>query len=67
MSHETKVLNYLKSHKRGITGLDAWTKFHCYRLSAVIFKLRSKGYDIRTDLEDNEYGEGKHARYIMRG
>jgi len=67
MTHEKNVLNYLKTHKRGITGLDAWTKFHCYRLSAVIFNLRQKGYDIRTDMEDNKDRRGQHARYFMMG
>lgn len=65
MSHKKKILNYLKNHKRGLTPLDAWLKFGCYRLGARIFELRAEGWDIRTDLEDNPDGEGKHARYFL--
>ena len=65
MTHKKQILKYLKSHKRGLTGLDAWKKFGCYRLGARIFELRQMGYDIRTDLEPNPDGEGHHARYFL--
>lgn len=67
MSQKKQILNYLKSHKRGLTGLDAWKKFHCYRLGARIYELREAGHDIRTDYEDNENGIGRHARYFLIG
>lgn len=65
MSQRKQILKYLQTHKRGLTPLDAWTKFGCYRLGARIFDLWAQGYDIRTDLEDNANGEGRHARYFL--
>lgn len=67
MSQKKQILNYLKTNKRGLTPLDAWKKFHCYRLGARIHDLRAEGHDIRTDLEDNVNGEGRHARYFLMG
>lgn len=67
MSQRKQILKYLKSHKRGLTGLDAWQKFGCYRLGARIYELRAEGHDIRTDMEDNKDGIGKHARYFLVG
>jgi hypothetical protein len=33
-----------------VTPLDALNRCGCFRLSARIFDLRAKGYDIRTDI-----------------
>ena len=65
MSQNKQILNYLKSHKRGITPIDALQKFGCFRLSARIADLRELGYDIRTDMEDNKNNRGRHARYFL--
>lgn len=67
MNQNKQILKYLKTHKRGITPLEAWTKFGCYRLSGRIFELRAMGHNIKTDLEDNPNNEGKHARYYLEG
>lgn len=65
MSQNKEILRYLQTHKRGITPIDALQKFGCFRLSARISDLREKGYDIRTDMEDNKNNRGRHARYFM--
>jgi hypothetical protein len=65
MSQTAQVLQYLKKHRRGMTQIDAIEKFKCYRLSARIAELREKGFDIRTDMEDNTENTGKHARYFL--
>lgn len=42
----TEVLNYLKENG-SITSMDAFYKFGATRLSAIIFTLRRRGYDIQ--------------------
>ena len=44
-----------------ITPLDALKKYGAFRLSAIIFNLRKKGHNIRTDMVDNGYR--KYASY----
>lgn len=41
----TEVLNYLKENG-SITSMEAFTKFGATRLSAIIFTLRRRGYEI---------------------
>ena len=65
MSQNKMILNYLKTHKRGLTPIDALQKFGCFRLSARIADLKELGYDIRTDMEDNKNNRGRHARYFL--
>lgn len=58
---KAKLLNYLLTHKNGISGKDAWLKFGLYRLSGEIHQLRKQGYNIQTrmvqpkDPEESEY------------
>lgn len=40
------ILDYLKNNKEGITSMEAFKKFGATRLSAIIFNLRRKGYNI---------------------
>ena len=64
----SSILNYLRTHKGGITSRDAQALFRCDRLGARIFDLRSDGHVIDTELEtrENEYGEKKrYARYFL--
>ena len=61
---KSKLLTYLLSHKRGITGLDALRKLGLYRLSGEINKLRSEGYDIKTEMMTREDGT-RYARYYI--
>ena len=57
-----QVLNYLKNGKT-ISQAEAIDMFNCYRLSAIIQRLRNAGYDIVTHNERNNSGIGRHARY----
>lgn len=59
MTHEKRTLEYLQTHKRGLTPLDFWQKLGIYRASDVVYKLRKDGYDIRTDRKKvkNHFGE----------
>lgn len=59
------VLQHLKTHKRGITSMDAFEKYKATRLSSIIFNLRSRGYDIVTIEERTETGT-RYARYILK-
>lgn len=61
-----QVLNHLKQFKT-ITQLEAINLFNCFRLSAIILRLRNVGYDIVTHREPNNTSTGTHARYEYRG
>ena len=62
----TQVLNHLKQG-RSITQVDAIRLFKCYRLSAIIKRLRNQGCEIVTYNERNSSGTGTHARYELKG
>ena len=57
-THETRLLEYLKENKT-ITQLDATQKLGNTRLSATVFNLRNKGYNIITEPTKgkNRWGE----------
>lgn len=57
------ILKHLKDGKN-ITQMKAMGVYHVARLSDVIMKLRRKGYDIRTELCDDEVG-GTYASYFL--
>ena len=58
-----KVLRYLETHKRGITSMDAFTKFGITRLAARVHELREKGYQIKTSLIQTTNEDGNNVRY----
>ena len=60
-----QVLNYLKNGKT-ISQAEAIDMFNCYRLSAIIQRLRVAGHDIVTHNEPNLNGKGSHARYELK-
>lgn len=64
MSKELQVLNHLKKHK-SITSWEAIQEYRATRLSAIIFDLREKGYDIRSIIEYNEETGTRFARYSL--
>lgn len=64
-NHQTRVLAYLKSG-RTLSQAEAINHFECYRLSAVVKRLRNAGYDIVTHSEPNIKGKGSHARYELK-
>ncbi len=63
-THQTQVLDHLKKGQT-ISPVEAINLFNCYRLSAVINRLRNVGYDIATHNEPNLNGRGTHARYEL--
>lgn len=70
MSKQSKVLDYLKTHKKGITSMQAIDLYKATRLSAIIFELRKK-HDIITIIEHGISEDGHvypYARYVyLRG
>ena len=63
---KAKLLKYLQTHRRGITGLDALRMFGLYRLSGEIHELRKEGYNIKTDMiQPEDPDEPKYARYYL--
>ena len=67
-SQKSEVLHYLKTHKRGITSMQAITLFGATRLSDIIFRLRKEGYEIETEqiTTKNRYGHvTTFARYRL--
>ena len=69
LTQNEKILNYLQTHKKGISPLEALEKFGCLRLSGRVFELKDMGYDIVTNIETttNSHGETKrYARYSLR-
>ncbi|MEQ1070320.1 helix-turn-helix domain-containing protein [Acinetobacter lwoffii] len=65
INHQTQVLAHLKQGKT-LSQAEAIQNFDCYRLSAVIQRLRLAGYDIVTHNERNSSGIGTHARYELK-
>ncbi|OTG86543.1 helix-turn-helix domain-containing protein [Acinetobacter sp. ANC 3813] len=66
MNQDMLILNYLKQGN-SITQKEAIQLFHCYRLSAAIYRLRNSGYEIETHKQQKAMGSGTFARYIMKG
>ena len=64
-NHQTQVLAHLQQGKT-ISQAEAINLFNCYRLSAVINRLRNVGHDIVTHQEPNQNREGYHARYELK-
>ena len=63
MSQNKKILHYLDTHKRGITSMDAFTKFGITRLSGRIFDLRQMGYPVITSIVQTTNEDGNVVRY----
>ena len=59
MTQCEKILHFMKTHKRGITPLQAMDMFGCMRLSGRIHDLRARGYVISSEIVEvkNRYGE----------
>ena len=57
-TQKQEVLNYIMTHKRGITSLIAFERFGITRLADIIFRLRQEGYEIITEsiTTRNRYG-----------
>lgn len=67
-SQNEMILNYMQTHKRGITQLKALERFGCLRLSGRIHDLREEGWPIQTNIIEvqNRYGEvSRVAEYTL--
>ncbi|AWL28251.1 DNA-binding protein [Acinetobacter defluvii] len=64
MNHQTQILAHLKQGKT-LSQAEAINYYDCYRLSAVIQRLRRLGHDIVTHQEPNLNNKGTHARYEL--
>lgn len=64
-NHQTQVLSHLKNGKT-LSQAEAIQHFDCYRLSAVIQRLRIAGHNITTHGEPNMHSKGTHARYELK-
>ena len=64
-NHQTQVLNHLKQGKT-LSQAEAIHYYDCFRLSAVVERLRKQGYDIVTHNEKNLNSKGTHARYELK-
>lgn len=68
-THETRLLAYLKQYG-GITQQEAYNKLGNTRLSATVFNLRKKGYNIITEPTNgkNRYGQKtNYGTYRLEG
>lgn len=62
MSKQAAVLAHLK-RGRTITSWQAFEQFRATRLADIIFKLRGQGYNITTELVEDE--KTRYARYRL--
>ena len=65
----SEVLRHLRENG-SITSMEAFKLFGATRLSAIIFTLRKRGFDIKTNTEvtKDRYGHNcSYARYTLEG
>ena len=67
MTQREAILKHLKTHKKGITSMDAIERYGCTRLSAVIKALEEKGNAIEhiPETVKTRYGKVSITRYIL--
>ena len=68
MTQQERLEKHLKEY-RSINPLEAWSALGIYRLSAVVFDLRQRGFNIETATTKvvNKYGEKCNvAKYILK-
>lgn len=68
MTKTQAVLDWLKTHA-SISSMEAIQNFGATRLSAIIFNLRNKGYNIETvwcEGTDRFGNTMRYARYYLR-
>jgi len=69
MTQTNAVLNYLQTHKSGITSKKAFELFGCTRLASIVHRLRRNGYNVVTDSETVPTRWGRNttvARYVLK-
>lgn len=65
-----EVLRWLKTHKKGLTSLEAIERFGCTRLAAVIAHFERKGmaFEHKNERVKDRYGRSVMVtRYIYTG
>lgn len=68
MKQHEMVLEYLKSHKKGMTSLDAFNLFGIMQMPKRIWILKKLGYNIQKKTENgvNRFGKPVHyTRYTL--
>ena len=68
MTQREAIIKHLKSHKNGITSKDAFERYGCTRLSAVIKAIeQEKGLNIKhiDEKVKTRYGSTIVTRYIL--
>lgn len=63
-SRKEKILKYLRTHKRGITTLQAAHLFGEYRLSGRIFDLRQDGHVIDSERVEVMNRDGRKVQVV---
>lgn len=58
------VLNHLQEGKE-ITPLEALNRYGCFRLGAVIFKLKAEGYKITAEQREINKANGNTGRFAV--
>lgn len=69
MDKTQKVLEHLRE-KGSITSWEAIKEYGATRLSAIIFNLKEKGFEINTEMEEftDRYGDkSRYGRYYLVG
>ena len=61
-TQKEQIKTYLLS-KKSITPLQALNKFGCFRLAAVIYRLKEEGLKIATKVDHK--GRKQFARYVI--
>lgn len=62
MTQKEQIINLLKTG-RSITPMSALRNYGCYRLAAVIHKLKKQGMDIETTIINE--GDKTYAQYNL--
>lgn len=63
-SQNKQILDYLKSGK-SLTPLEALSLFDCWALSSRIANLKQEGYDIVTEMINDEKTGKRYAKYHL--
>lgn len=58
------VLKHLESGRK-INPLEALSLYGCYRLGAIIFKLKEEGYNISSKIECYTKPNGRRGKYAV--
>lgn len=69
MNKIDKILNHLGTYG-SITSIEAFSKYRVTRLSAIIFVLRKREYQIESVWEtsiDKDGNKSRYVKYVMEG